>query len=1317
MVLDVRDMWPHEDHPVCVRCGAFSESQKGDAFAGSFEDPREEVRPEWPRILVVLPGFAGDFLDTPGGDTIFSLLNCMEGVTWNVTGTFRCGRPYGARGKVDPEFQRNCSMTWLTADIMRLKPDAIVLMGLDAVKAAMGSAAPRSLSKVYQSTLRVEGLGVDSAPFLIGQSPWAHRPHEGANLYDTWVELFTRAAKAALKIEASLDFPYQEISDLRQSLEALRSNPARVRTFDVEVDAHELDAPRRTYWHDGAELLCVAASWVDGSRRPAYTFTPPACRRPEFWDHLFGGGAIPEGHFVKYDIQAAWALVKYNIYARCARLPTGEANIRDTAAAIHLGNQAISGVGLLPLAMKHLGVPNWKDETKDAIELANMELKDAWAAYNQVLNHQSRRDIYESRAVKGDARAISWLKNVKNHPKELPPKPTQPPNTMGFKAAIPRLYLRCARDTFLTSKLGTDIVPLNVVREKAPGPVAWRGFLRAMELTCMIERAGLPVDPVRLVAAQRVFREQTLAGKKLLLSFPEMQQAVEASPEMEGELGRYESPTPQDVFNCALEVLNPQSGPFRLRLAKILGEDIESFPKTKGKDGKEGNPSMDKYVISRLAGGSAPFDLLTYRQKIWRQFAQTKSINDLEAKLNTFRWLDSRSRIHTNYKIIKSEGGTDTSEEGGGSTRGTACVAKGTFIEGPRDLKALPYGTPIEDVKVGDLVYSYDDKGSFSVRKVLWSGQTGVKPTVRVCWRGDSTSKNSGDIYLTPEHRVRRIDGSWCRAEDLKPGDRIMSITRGIGSGGYPRLGVKGGFKLREHVFVMQQLGNDTKNMHVHHKNGPLDNRPGSLEVLTPAEHRKRHPLTEDQKKARGEILQDPEVRKKQIASIRSGIKVDRFTLLRRLASCQGGPKKVSVRYGLDYSTVVRQCKDLEVDFKAVSSRYGGDGRFVSRGRIREALTRDYQCVNDIQKVLRLGYYPIKKLSKYYGLNGFNHVVTSVAPGPVLPVYNLTVEGTHSFIGNQLSLANSSNPNLQNLKKDPAFRALFVARPGKCFIEADYDQGEPRVLAFVAGCPGWKEIFQRQLDIYQVTANAVHHMGVDMRLPDELLRDELERVIPRKDDMRNGMKTRLLAVMYMESARSFSKKAGIPLEEAEDFYEKLFTAYPEIKRYQNTQWETMMRGIPTINPFGRQELHPMPDERDREYRMKVAKIHRSRANFCIQTCLNDIVMWLGWELLKRLENLEWFFPEFPMDSPAALVASIHDALYGEVDLVLGSAYAALIVKTMSDISLLPFKYDVPMSVSLKVGSDLSKMVEVNLVDGILQPVKESERKYLPAGLI
>jgi DNA polymerase-1 len=101
-----------------------------------------------------------------------------------------------------------------------------------------------------------------------------------------------------------------------------------------------------------------------------------------------------------------------------------------------------------------------------------------------------------------------------------------------------------------------------------------------------------------------------------------------------------------------------------------------------------------------------------------------------------------------------------------------------------------------------------------------------------------------------------------------------------------------------------------------------------------------------------------------------------------------------------------------------------------------------------------------------------NHRVVSVEWGNEEDVWDIEVEGTHTFIGNGIALHNSSStPNLQNLagtvrraQAEAAYGAAgltrvgayalrrgIVARPGYVLAAIDYQQQEARLFALLAG--------------------------------------------------------------------------------------------------------------------------------------------------------------------------------------------------------------------------------------------------------------------------
>ena len=97
-----------------------------------------------------------------------------------------------------------------------------------------------------------------------------------------------------------------------------------------------------------------------------------------------------------------------------------------------------------------------------------------------------------------------------------------------------------------------------------------------------------------------------------------------------------------------------------------------------------------------------------------------------------------------------------------------SCVAKGTKILVCKNFEDCPNGIPIEEVKIGDPIYCFDNDLNPAIRKVVWAGKTGHREVVRVHWQSLG-GHGSGYLDVTPEHLIRLIDGSYEEAQKLDP--------------------------------------------------------------------------------------------------------------------------------------------------------------------------------------------------------------------------------------------------------------------------------------------------------------------------------------------------------------------------------------------------------------------------------------------------------------------------------------------------------------------------------------------------------------------
>jgi hypothetical protein len=391
------------------------------------------------------------------------------------------------------------------------------------------------------------------------------------------------------------------------------------------------------------------------------------------------------------------------------------------------------------------------------------------------------------------------------------------------------------------------------------------------------------------------------------------------------------------------------------------------------------------------------------------------------------------------------------------ATGRTSCVAKGTLVEIVRDVSAAPKGVPIEDVRVGDLVYCYTDDGRLQVKPVEAAFKTGHREVVRVHWQG-SGHKHTGHVDLTPEHTVRLSDGRWVAASDLKLGDSVTALSRGI-KGGYPYLYATGYTgEIREHSFLYSMLVGDAE--HVHHVNeNKLDNRLENLEGLSAAEHTAHHGAhksPEAIEKHRSDMIQrwqtDHEgMRSRVLRGTESPrwLGLSREWLIDQLRKHKGKPTEVCKEHGIDYETFQGYLAREGVDFASIAKEFNGHGErmdraFVEKMRALHGTAR----TKDVLKQIGLGYYRWAEVQRDHGFVPNNHRVLRVEQLPEsVDVYDLTVKDCHNFIAGELCVHNCAKPNVQNQPRKGGVRGCFVPRKGHWFAACDYASAELVSLA------------------------------------------------------------------------------------------------------------------------------------------------------------------------------------------------------------------------------------------------------------------------------
>jgi DNA polymerase I-like protein with 3'-5' exonuclease and polymerase domains len=176
------------------------------------------------------------------------------------------------------------------------------------------------------------------------------------------------------------------------------------------------------------------------------------------------------------------------------------------------------------------------------------------------------------------------------------------------------------------------------------------------------------------------------------------------------------------------------------------------------------------------------------------------------------------------------------------------CLAKGTKIIVPGGYKN------IEDIKVGDWVYSYTEDKNLTLKKVLWAGCTGKKKVVKLTWK--TYQNNFGELIASKDHKIRLKNGEYKEIGQLigkitshrSPYVYNISVMalrrqtavnwqRSFDARNY--LHLDGYKRVKEARFVFEQVYGYSPE-EVHHIDGDsLNDVPSNLEGLTKKEHSK----------------------------------------------------------------------------------------------------------------------------------------------------------------------------------------------------------------------------------------------------------------------------------------------------------------------------------------------------------------------------------------------------------------------------------------------------------------------------------------------
>jgi len=206
----------------------------------------------------------------------------------------------------------------------------------------------------------------------------------------------------------------------------------------------------------------------------------------------------------------------------------------------------------------------------------------------------------------------------------------------------------------------------------------------------------------------------------------------------------------------------------------------------------------------------------------------------------------------------------------------------------------------------------------------------------------------------------------------------------------------------------------------------------------------------------------------------------------------------------------------------------------------------------------------------------------------------------------------STDPNIQNIPRDPRYRRMYCARPGYILIEGDYNTAELRMLAALSGDIFLTEIF---LD----GERSLHdEVSVSMYGPNFT------------PDQRIRAKAINFGIPYGREAFSIAEEFNISVREAQRLMDAWFKRVPEASAFINNSRRAPLQGKTLVTIFGRKR-RPGVVSRERMH-----GIQNEFANFHMQSPISDFTIHAGIKINPQIAEYN-----------AGLVNLIHDSTLAE----------------------------------------------------------------------
>lgn len=198
-------------------------------------------------------------------------------------------------------------------------------------------------------------------------------------------------------------------------------------------------------------------------------------------------------------------------------------------------------------------------------------------------------------------------------------------------------------------------------------------------------------------------------------------------------------------------------------------------------------------------------------------------------------------------------------------------------------------------------------------------------------------------------------------------------------------------------------------------------------------------------------------------------------------------------------------------------------------------------------------------------------------------LHNGRVYPSYLLHGTTTGRLSCRNPNVQNIPRGSEIRKLFTTSPENLFVQADFKQGELRVIAALSGDEYLTSVFAEGRDLLSEIASRFYGPKFTK-------------------EQRVKAKNITYGSMYGMEALKLTTYADVSVKEAKVFQRELFNLMPKVRAWQAATRAHVLAGNDLITAFGRRRRYMLITDENRK------DIEKECLAFLPQSTLSDICL-------------------------------------------------------------------------------------------------------------